>query len=133
MGGKSILLDTSAYTRLINGDINVHEYIAQSDIVYISTVMLGELYTGFYGGSKSDWNSNILRDFLERETVKIVDVTHETARIFGSIKNELRQKAKMIPVNDIWIAAHAIETDSTLLTYDKHFTNISNLKIWPQQ
>jgi tRNA(fMet)-specific endonuclease VapC len=127
---NTILLDTNAYTGLINGDTRIYEQITQADIVYMSTVILGELYAGFHGGSKSDWNSNILRDFLEMETVKIIDVTHGTARIFGVIKNELKQKAKMIPVNDIWIAAHAIETDSTLLTYDKHFANISNLKIW---
>ena len=126
-----ILLDTNAYTGFINGDTTIYERIVQADIVYMSTVILGELYTGFYGGSKPDWNSNILYDFLEKRTVKIIDITHGTAKIFGRIKNELRQKAKMIPINDIWVAAHAIETDSTLLTYDKHFVNISDLKIWP--
>ena len=128
---KPILLDTNAYTGLINGDTKVYEYIVQTDIIYISTVMLGELYAGFFGGSKPEWNSNILHDFLKKETVEIIAITHETAKIFGAIKNELKQKAKTIPVDDIWIAAHAIETDSTLVTYDKHFTNISNLKIWP--
>ena len=91
------------------------------------------MYTGFYGGSKPDWNINILHDFLEKETVRIIDVTHKTAKVFGGIKNELRQKAKMIPVNDIWIAAHAIETASILLTYDKHFMGISQLRIWSNQ
>ena len=129
---NSILLDTNAYTGLINGDTEVYDRIAQADIVYISTVVLGELYTGFYGGSKPDWNCNILHDFLEKESIRIIDVTHRTAKIFGGIKNELKLKAKMIPVNDIWIAAHVIETDSTFLTYDKHFMNISNLKIWSQ-
>ena len=129
---RPVLLDTNAYTGLINGDTRVYEYIVQADVICMSTVMLGELYAGFYGGSKSEWNSTILNDFLKKETVKIIDITHETAKIFGGIKNELKQKARMIPVNDIWIAAHAIETDSTLLTYDKHFTGISNLKIWAQ-
>jgi len=128
---KSILLDTNAYTGLVKGDIKVYEYITQADIVYMSTVMLGELYAGFQGGSKQDWNCKILCEFIEKITVKIIDVTHDTAKIFGTIKNELRQKAKMIPINDIWIAAHAIETDSNLLTYDKHFKSISNLKILP--
>jgi tRNA(fMet)-specific endonuclease VapC len=127
----SIFLDTNAYTGFINGDTAIYEYIAQADIVYMSVIILGELYTGFYGGSKPDWNINVLKDFLEKETVKIIDVTHRTAKIFGLIKNELRQKAKMIPINDIWVAAHAIETNSILLTYDKHFTNISTLKTQP--
>lgn len=130
---NSILLDTNAYTGLINGNTKVYEFISQADIIYISTIMLGELYAGFSGGSKPDWNIGILHDFLEKETIKIVDATHRTAKIFGNIKNELRQKAKMIPVNDIWIAAHTIETNSTLITFDKHFTNISNLKILPSE
>lgn len=125
---SSILLDTNAYTGLINGDSKILEYLAQADTIYISTIMLGELYAGFYGGSKFDWNCNILQDFLGKETIKIVVVSQGTANIFGRIKNELRQNAAMIPLNDIWIAAHAIETDSTLLTFDKHFGNISNLK-----
>jgi len=127
---SSILLDTNAYTGLINGDTKVLDYMVQADKIYISTVMLGELYAGFYGGSKFDWNCNILHDFLGKETVSIVDVSHKTSKIFGRIKNELRQKAAMIPVNDIWIAAHAMETESALLTFDKHFCNISKLKIW---
>lgn len=128
---NSILLDTNAYTGFINGDNNICEQIIRSGIIYISVIMLGELFTGFYGGSKPDWNLNILHDFLEKETVKIINTNYETAKIFGIIKNELKQKAKMIPVNDIWIAAHAIETDSILITYDKHFADIPNLKIWP--
>jgi tRNA(fMet)-specific endonuclease VapC len=129
---NSILLDTSAYTALINGDNRVYEYIVQSGTVYLSTVMLGELYAGFYGGSKFEWNKSILNNFLEKETVTTIDVTHGTAKIFGSIKNELKQKAKMIPINDIWIGAHAIETDSTLLAYDIHFSYISDLTMWTQ-
>jgi len=127
---NSILLDTNAYTGLIEGDTAVYELITQADIIYMSTIVLGELYAGFNGGSKPDWNNNILRDFLDKETVTIINVTHKTAKIFGKIKNELKQKAKMIPVNDIWIAAHTIETDSTLLSFDKHYENISNLKTW---
>jgi len=95
---NSVLLDTNAYTGLVNGNTSIYEHIVQAEIVYMSTVTLGELYAGFYGGSKSDWNCNILHDFLERKTVKIINVTHETAKIFGLIKNELKQKAKMIPI-----------------------------------
>ena len=36
----------------------------------------------------------------------------------------------MIPLNDIWIAAHAIETGAKLVTYDKHFRHIAGLRLW---
>jgi len=130
MGMSSILLDTNAYTGLISGNTEILEQMAQAETIYISTVMLGELYAGFYGGAKFDWNINILNDFLGKETIKIIVVSHETSKIFGTIKNELKQKGTMIPINDIWIAAHAIETKSTFLTFDKHFENISEIKMW---
>ena len=113
----------------MNGNKYVLEYMANADTIYISTVMLGELYAGFYGGSKFEWNSNILLNFLEKKTIIVVDVSHGTSRIFGRVKNELKRKGTMIPINDIWIAAHAVETDSTLLAFDKHFENISELKL----
>ena len=33
-------------------------------------------------------------------------------------------------LNDVWIAAHAIETGSVLATFDAHFQKIAGLRIW---
>jgi tRNA(fMet)-specific endonuclease VapC len=38
----------------------------------------------------------------------------------------------MIPINDIWIAAHTVETGSKLITYDPHFRHIPGLRIWEE-
>jgi predicted nucleic acid-binding protein len=38
----------------------------------------------------------------------------------------------LIPVNDVWIAAHALETGSILLTSDDHFTVIHGLRLWDE-
>jgi tRNA(fMet)-specific endonuclease VapC len=34
-----------------------------------------------------------------------------------------------MPTNDIWIAAHALESGAELLTFDRHFESIDGL-IW---
>ena len=31
---------------------------------------------------------------------------------------------------DVWVAAHGIETGSTVITYDRHFKKISGLRLW---
>src|SRR5215469_11348815 len=98
----SVLLDTNVYTGLMKGDASAYGHIVQADTVYMSVVVLGELYAGFYGGSKPDWNSSILQKFLDKEPVKIIGVTSRTAKIFGKVKSELQRKGKMIPINDIW-------------------------------
>lgn len=36
-----------------------------------------------------------------------------------------------LPINDVWIAAHAAETGATLVvSYANHFEKIIGLKIW---
>ncbi len=127
-----ILLDTNAYTAFMYGDQKVFDYIIESEKVYISTIIAGELFAGFIGGKKYKENIGQFRQFLQKEGVLTIDVTIETSIIFGEIKVELSKKGKMIPLNDIWIAAHTIETGSKLITYDTHFKNISGLRIWEE-
>jgi len=52
---------------------------------------------------------------------------YETA---GHLKDNLRKLGTPIPINDVWIAAHALETGSVLVTYDDHFSRIPGLRLW---
>mgnify|MGYP000653401382 CR=1 FL=1 len=119
----------------MSGDRLVFEYLVEAEIIYLSTVMIGELFAGFHGGSKFSQNRSELKTFLSKEGVTVIDVSLETAEIFGEIKSQLRRKGKMIPLNDIWIASiasHAVETGSKLISYDAHFKNISGLRLWEE-
>ncbi|MDR3124062.1 MAG: type II toxin-antitoxin system VapC family toxin [Treponema sp.] len=129
---KTALLDTNAYGRLVHGEEAIVKLIAMMDITYLSVVVLGELYAGFYGGTKSSENLKQLRYVLDRSFIKTLDVTPVTAQLFAEVKVELRKKGKMIPVNDIWIAAQSIETGSELITYDTHFLTISKVRVWDE-
>jgi tRNA(fMet)-specific endonuclease VapC len=126
---KKILLDTNAYSGFMSGNQIIFDCIAESEIIYMSTIMIGELFAGFHGGSKFSKNKKELKTFLTKEGVRIIDVSIETSEVFGVIKSELSQKGKMIPLNDIWIAAHAVETGAKLVTHDAHFRNISGLRL----
>ena len=110
----------------------IFDRIVESCIIYLSSIVIGELFAVFFGGNKITKNRHDLNNFISKSGVQIIDVTIETAEIFGEIKNELSKKGKMIPVNDIWIAAQTIETGSKLLTFDCHFNNISGLRIWEE-
>ena len=127
---KKIVLDTNAYSNLLSGANEVLDIIAVTDTVYMSIFVLGELYAGFKGGTKEKYNIKVLNNFLQKPTVKILNATNETAEFFALIKNQLKKIGKPIPVNDIWISAHTIESGSILVSYDKHFNSIENLRIW---
>lgn len=127
---KKILLDTNAYSSLLGGDVKILDTLGIAETVYMSIFVLGELFAGFKEGKKEDENKKILQKFLLKPTVKIVNVTIETAEIFGFVKKKLKQAGTPIPINDVWIAAHAFETSSTIITYDKHFQSIPGLRLW---
>lgn len=127
---KRILLDTNAYVKFLHGDGPVLDALAGAETVYISVFVVGELLAGFKGGSKEPHNRKLLSSFLQKSTIKILSATMDTAEFFASIKDGLRRKGSPIPLNDIWIAAHAMESGSMLVTYDAHFRNVNGLLIW---
>jgi tRNA(fMet)-specific endonuclease VapC len=127
---KKILLDTNAYSNYLRGDKSLIEVLSEADIVYMSIFVTGELFAGFKGGKKEKENKKILKKFLEKSTVKILEAGLETSEIFGEIKNKLKSSGNLIPINDVWIAAHAVETGSVLISFDKHFKKIEGLRSW---
>jgi tRNA(fMet)-specific endonuclease VapC len=127
---RKILLDTNAYTNLLSGNEDILDTIVMADIVYMSIFVLGELHAGFAGGVKKAENEATLHDFLMRSTVKTLNATSETASVFGFVKNNLRKAGTPIPINDVWIAAHGMESGSTIVTYDNHFRQVPGLRVW---
>lgn len=127
---KSILLDTNAYSSYIAGDRKVKKSIVRSDKVVLSAVTIGELYIGFFNGSRFIENESNFLKFISDIKVSVVRVGKKTAKIYAKIAIDLYRHGTPIPVNDIWIAAQVFETGSVLVTYDKHFLKIPKLRVW---
>src|SRR5690554_2481699 len=118
---KKSLLDTNAYTRLLTGDEKVLIALGKAETTFISVIVIGELLSGFRGGTKETKNKDLLERFLQKPTVKILNITTETAEIFSELYDGLKKAGTPLPVNDIWLAATGVETGSVLITYDEHF------------
>jgi tRNA(fMet)-specific endonuclease VapC len=127
---KKILLDTNAYSNLLTGDEKVLSLLSESDVVYMSIFVLGELYAGFKGGSKEQENTQLLKRFIQKPTVEILEAAEETSKVFGQIKHNLKKAGTPLPINDVWIAAHTHESGSVLVTYDLHYREIPDLRLW---
>ena len=54
-------------------------------------------------------------------------VTLVTSDRYSRIALSLRRKGRPIPTNDIWIAAHAMETGAELISFDEHFDQVDGL------
>lgn len=127
---RAILLDTNAYSKYLGGDPRVLDALARAGLVYMSVFVLGELFAGYRSGSKEKANLRFLAAFLAKPAVRVLDATRETADYFGLIKSALGRAGQPIPLNDVWIAAHALETGSVLVTCDTHFKIVPGLRTW---
>jgi len=127
---KKILLDTNAYAAYLRGEESVLEALAEADGVFASVFVLGELLAGFKAGSREKRNRDILLQFLQKSTVEVLPAGPETAEVFALVKHALKKEGTPIPLNDVWIAAHALETGSILISYDTHFARVPGLRLW---
>jgi tRNA(fMet)-specific endonuclease VapC len=130
LGVTRLILDTNAYAALLSGEKRVLDALSDADCIYLSVIVLGELYAGFRGGGKREENEKVLREFLAKPTVSTLLLSVETAQVFGEIKDRLKRAGTPIPVNDLWLAAQAVETGSVLVTYDAHFRRVPGLRLW---
>lgn len=127
----NILLDTSAYSALQRGHQPILDVMRRSESVAVSAVVLGELYSGFRAGNRWAENTAQLAQFLSKPSVRVLNVTEETALRYAEVDVYLRKKGRPIPRNDVWIAAVALEHGLQLLTLDIHFREIPLLLIRP--
>ena len=116
---------------MLRGHQPVLDVLRRSETVAVSAVVLGELYSGFRAGNRWAENAAQLAQFLSKPSVRVLDVTEETALRYAEVDVYLRKKGRPIPRNDVWIAATALEHGLQLLTLDVHFREIPLLLIQP--
>jgi tRNA(fMet)-specific endonuclease VapC len=124
-----ILLDTNAYSKLKRGDPTLASLVRRAERIVFSVIVVGELQFGFRRGSRYERNQLELTEFLASPYVDLLPVGPVTADRFGRIAAALGQKGRPIPTNDVWIAAHAMESGAELISYDRHFEFIDGL-VW---
>lgn len=126
VGGR-LVLDTSAYSHFRAGDDRVLDWVAAAEIVFLPTIVLGELEAGFALGRRELANRTLLAEFLAEPFVAVLPVTPTVARHYGRLFASLRRVGTPIPINDIWIAATTLDCGGHLLTFDGDFSNVSHI------
>ena len=124
-----VMLDSGAYSRFMRGSHLVREIVQDAEQILMSAVVVGELLYGFRQGQRLDQNLAELRSFLDRPYVSFVPVSPVTADRYSRIMASLKPKGQPIPTNDVWVAAHAMETGADLVSTDSHFGHIDQV-VW---
>lgn len=119
-----LLLDSSAYIDMTLGDRHVAALLAEARFVYMSVITLGELLAGFPPGTQWEADRSVLDAFLKARQVRLLNVDEETASRYAMLFNHAKQRGRMVPTGDLWIAATAVQHKLSILTTDRHFTDL---------
>jgi len=122
-----VLLDTCAYSELRRGHPEVAALVRRSQRVFISSIVVGELLFGFRLGSRFLANATELEELLAQPRIELLSVTYTTADRFALIASSLRRRGRVLSNNDIWIAAHAMESGAELVSLDADFGHVEGL------
>ena len=126
---KNLLIDTNIYTHALAGDPETTEILKKKKKIAICCICIGELLSGFKGGTREKENRKELEEFLDAPRVQIYSIDEDTSEFYAEILNSLRKKGRPIPTNDIWIAAVALQHGLKLFSKDHHFKYVPGLVI----
>ena len=122
------MLDTNAVAALMRTPrAGVAARLAEAQTaVTMSAVVAGELRFGVAKKGSSRL-AETLESFLG--VVAIEPITLQVADTYGRLRADLEAHGQGMGANDLWIAAHALALDRTLVTDDRAFGRIDGLTI----
>ena len=127
MAGNKFLLDTNIISAWLKGESGIADKIDAAKEIHLPVIAVGELQYGAMFSKHTKKNIDDINNISARYNVLVAD--ENTAGRYGEIKAALRKKGKPIPENDIWIAAIALQHGLIVVTRDKHFSEIEELKV----
>lgn len=99
------------------------------DGIGISIITFAEVYEGIYYGHNQAHYTRIFQRFLQG--VNVVGITRSIAKQYAFTRGALGRKGQLIDQPDLFIAATAIQHDSTLVTRNlRDYQRIPHLKLY---
>jgi len=122
------LLDSNVIIDHIGGFRRLPDVVAKSEIILLSQIAVGETKVGLDDSRRGHRQRVALEAFFHLPNVVNVMLTSATTELYAKVFRSLREAGRPIPVNDIWLAAQALEHGAVLVTNDRHFEAVANLR-----
>ena len=128
------LLDTnivSHFVRASSTELTRRILESEADSLCISAISAGELLYGL-GRLPPSRRAQTLRQQLDAvfKAITVAPLPAEAAGHYGNVRSALEKAGNPIGANDLWIAAHALAQDLTLVTNNTgEFMRVKGLKM----
>ena len=125
------LIDTNHASAFMSSAQPVLEHITRlakrGERFHLCITVVGELYFAVYASKRRRHNLANLERLLER--IAVLDFDMAAANEYGYVQAELKAKGRPIPGTDAQIAAIARLHNLTVLSADRHFQHVDNLRV----
>ena len=126
-----LALDTNTYRAFMDGAPATVAAVREATELAVPVPVLAELRLGFAKGNKGRQNEAALLQFLDSPRVRLLVCDDVTTHFYANLKLQLTRQGTPIPINDVWIAALALQHGATLHTLDRDFDHIPQLPRLP--
>lgn len=125
-----IVLDTDILVNILRKKDRGEQWkdFLKDKSITFTTITAFELFLGAEFSKKHDQNLKAIQNLVQQ--FPVLPFSIKSALIASTIYSDLQKKGQMIELNDIYIAAVAIEHHAELATDNiNHYQRVSNLKI----
>jgi tRNA(fMet)-specific endonuclease VapC len=124
------MLDTDTFSYLVKEVLPVQQAALKIDPnrIKVSVVTQAQVWFGMQMRAQGAHKQARIRDLFEGFEVLPVDT--EVAATYATIRAKLQKTGSLIGPNDLWIAAHALSKQMTLVTNNtREFKRVPGLKL----
>ena len=123
------VFDTSAVIAFFRGDDRATALVEHTSRLIVPVAVAAELMAGCLTSRKQSSGLREVHAFLRSSRVDVAPATADTAERWAVIRDGLRRAGRQIPINDIWIAASAMEYGLPVVTNDRHFLELPQILV----
>ena len=121
-----MILDTNGLSALAEGDPGLEPILRDANRIAIPVIVLGEYLYSVRQSSNWRRYEAWLDQYLP--TFEVLPVEERTANAYAAIRGELKRAGTPIPANDYWIAALCRQHSFPILSRDRHFDLVPELR-----
>ncbi len=121
-----IIVDTSVWIEYLKNKPTLAEKLDRQ-LLAGDIFTVGPVVAELLQSAKTEKDYRMVKSSIDG--LPFIETNFENWVLAGGISYKLRRKGITIPITDCVIAALAIHNNASVMTYDRHFANIPNLKL----
>jgi tRNA(fMet)-specific endonuclease VapC len=121
-----VILDTNALSAVADNEPAAARIFSEAAGIELPVIVLGEYRFGMAHSRRRTEYEKWLKELIV--ATRVLPVDDETSSHYAQVRAELKKAGKPIPSNDLWIAALCRQHRLPLMSQDRHFDSVQNLK-----